>query len=103
MGLPPNFSGFNGLTYPQSVDVFYAVQDNKAIPHNASASIVQQAQELVNSQQSKHYGPPRHLGTEDEDRWNGWGGRRMRYKSTRRRGKTNRRRGKTHRRRHRKH
>ena len=31
------------------------------------------------------------------------GGRRMRYKSTRRRGKTNRRRGKTHRRRHRKH
>ncbi len=31
------------------------------------------------------------------------GGRRMRYKSTRRRGKTNRRRVKTHRRRHRKH
>uniref|UniRef100_A0A6C0D6Y9 Uncharacterized protein n=1 Tax=viral metagenome TaxID=1070528 RepID=A0A6C0D6Y9_9ZZZZ len=31
------------------------------------------------------------------------GGRRMKYKSTRRRGKTNRRRVKTHRRRHRKH
>jgi len=63
----------------------------EAAAKEALANYKEQQQQQQQQQQRQQ---PRHVYD---------GGRRMRYKSTRRRGKTNRRRVKTHRRRHRKH
>jgi hypothetical protein len=60
----------------------------------AKEALANYKEEQQQQQQQQQRQQPRHVYD---------GGRRMRYKSTRRRGKTNRRRVKTHRRRHRKH
>ena len=64
----------------------------EAAAKEALANYKEEQQQQQQQQQQRQQ--PRHVYD---------GGRRMRYKSTRRRGKTNRRRVKTHRRRHRKH
>ncbi len=78
--VPLDFIGYPGLTREQSLQVHWAIQNGTALPPYTPRDIVQQQKQNRQS-----------------------GGRRMKYKSTRRRGKTTRRRVKTHRRRHRKH
>jgi len=88
----PNFTGYAGLTWPQSLEVYYAIQNGTLLPSYTPPEIAKQEEERRRQQQQQQ-----------QQSYAYDGGRRMRYKSTRRRGKTNRRRGKTHRRRHRKH
>ena len=84
----PNFTGYAGLTWPQSLEVYYAIQNGTLLPSYTPPEIAKQEEERRRQQQQQQsYGYD--------------GGRRMRYKSTRRRGKTNRRRAKTNRRRRR--
>jgi hypothetical protein len=84
----PNFTGYPGLTWPQSLEVYYAIQNGTPLPSYTPHDIVQQQEQRQRQQQHQRF------NVYD-------GGRRMRYKSTRRRGKTNRRRAKTNRRRRR--
>ena len=83
----PNFTGYAGLTWPQSLEVYYAIQNGTLLPSYTPPEIAKQEEQRRRQQQHQNYAYD--------------GGRRMRYKSTRRRGKTNRRRAKTNRRRRR--
>jgi hypothetical protein len=86
---PPGFIGYPGLTYEQSLAVQWAIQNGTPLPSYAPNEVQQtRAQEELRKKKKPHVYD---------------GGRRMKYKSTRRRGKSTRRRVKTHRRRHRKH
>ena len=88
--LPHDFTAYRGFNRDQSLAIIYAALNNWPFPQGTPDDIQAQARAQAQRVLKNYYSY-----TE--------GGRRMRYKSTRRRGKTNRRRGKTHRRRHRKH